>query len=233
MLNEIEHEIVSILQETVEEIPRRNIGVIKPDLSIANNLPAISISNIEFKIEEVGIGRALTTKNNEVEEYFSGDGESVNYVLDGKPLKSTLIVEQPPGERRLENIDYHVDYESGSVIFKSPPEKGSRNILVKYLSPAEIKSVKLIVKYHINIWSMNETQVNRVAINIIKALLKKEEELSLKGIIIKPSGGFSIPADKMPQGVYGKTIECLLETYLQIETPVPRIEKVEMNIENK
>jgi len=229
MLNGIEEAIVNILRESIERVPKENIGTRRPDLNIAGNLPAISITAVEFKIEEVGIGRSFTTKSNEVEERFSGDGERISYILSMKPLKSTLVVEYPPGERRLENVDYYADYESSSVIFKAPPEKGLDNILVRYLTPAEVKSVKLTMKYHVNVWSIDELQVNRITFNIIEALLKREEELTLRGIMIKPTGGFSIPADKMPRGVYGKTIECLLETYLQVETPLPRIERVEIS----
>ncbi|MEM2027638.1 MAG: hypothetical protein QXT30_07790, partial [Candidatus Bathyarchaeia archaeon] len=177
-------------------------------------------------------GRSFTTKNNEVEERFSGDGKRVKYVLSRKPLKPTLVVEHPPGERKLENADYFVNYESGSITFQVPPEEGSNNILVRYLVPAEIKSVKLIMKYHINVWDKDELRVNKITFNIIETLLKREEELNLKSIAIRPTKGFNIPADEMPKGVYGKTIECLLETYLQVEIPFPRIEKVRIEQNN-
>ncbi|MEM2455575.1 MAG: hypothetical protein QXL85_06195 [Candidatus Bathyarchaeia archaeon] len=228
MIDKIEEAIVSVLRENIEGVPKENIGMRKPDLSIAVNLPAISIVNVEFKIEEIGIGRSFATKNNEVEERFSGDGKRVNYTLSRKPLKPTLIVEHPPGERRLENADYFVDYENGSITFQVPPEEGSNNILVRYLIPAEIKSVKLIMKYHINVWDGDELRANKITFSIIEALLKREEDLNLRGVMIKPTGGFSIPADKTPKGVYGRTIECLLETYMQVETPLPRIEKIEI-----
>ncbi|MBS7654099.1 hypothetical protein KEJ43_03390 [Candidatus Bathyarchaeota archaeon] len=205
------------------------MGTKKPDLNVKENLPAISIANIDFKVEEVGIGRSFTAKNNEVKEYFSGDGEKVNFILAKKPLKPTLIVEYPPGERRMENTDYIIDYEGGSVNFRSPPEKGSNNVLIRYLAPAEIKSVKLIMKYHIDVWSKDESQRDKITFDIIRTLLRGEEEFDLKGIIIKPIGGFNIPANEVPKEVYGKTIECLVETYLQVETLLPRIEKIEMS----
>ncbi|MBS7634390.1 hypothetical protein KEJ34_02685 [Candidatus Bathyarchaeota archaeon] len=229
MLSGIEDAIINILQESVEDVPKNNIGMRKPDLNIEENLPAISVANIDFKVEEVGIGRSFTAKNNEVREYFSGDGEKVNFVLTKKPLKPTLIVEYPPGERRLENTDYIIDYGSGSVNFQSPPEKGSNNVLIRYLAPAEIKSVKLIMKYHIYVWSKDESQRDKITFDIIKTLLRGEEEFDLKGIIIKPTGGFNIPANEVPKEVYGKTIECSVETYLQVETLLPRIEKIEMS----
>jgi hypothetical protein len=229
MLSEIENVIINILQESLEDIPKKNIGTRKPDLTIEENLPAISIANIDFRIEEIGIGRSIATKNNEIEEYFSGDGKKINYNLSRKPLKPTLTVEYPPGERRLENKDYVVNYENGSVTFQLPPEEGSNNVLIKYLVPTEIKSVKINMKYHINVWSKDESQKDKIIFDIIKTLLKREDELNLKGIMIKPIGGFNIPANEMPKGVYGKTIECLLETYLQVETPLPRIEKIEIS----
>lgn len=229
MLNEIENDLIAVLQKNVEDVPKENISARKPDLNIEENLPAIYVRNINFKIEEVGIGRVASTKSNEVEERFSGDGEKVNYALSKKPLKPILLVEHPIGRRRNENVDYVVDYKIGLITFKSPPEEGSNNILVKYLVPVETKSVKLNMKYHISVWSRNEAQVNRILFSIIKTFLKEGGELNFKGTLIKPVRGFSIPAEDLPEGVYGKTIECLLETYLQVEIQLPRIEKIEID----
>lgn len=228
MFDEIENDLIAILQKNVGEVPKENISAKMSDLNIEKNLPAIYIRNIDFKIEEVGIGRVASTKSNEVKEYFNGDGEKVNYILSKKPLKPILLVEHPLGRRRTENVDYVVDYKTGLIIFKFPPEEGSNNILVKYLVPVETKSVKLNMKYYISVWSRDEAQVNRILFSIIKTFLKEGERLISKGILIKPVRGFSIPAEDLPEGVYGKTIECLLETYLQVEIQLSRIEKIEI-----
>lgn len=84
------------------------------------------------------------------------------------------------------------------------------------------------MKYHINVWDRDELRANKITFSIIETLLKREEDLNLMGVMIKPTGGFSIPADKTPKGVYGRTVKCLLETYMQVETPLPRIEKIEI-----
>ncbi|MCX8170448.1 MAG: hypothetical protein N3E47_00535 [Candidatus Bathyarchaeota archaeon] len=74
----------------------------------------------------------------------------------------------------------------------------------------------------ISVWGISETQVNKITFDIIKMLPRKEEADLIKGMITKPTRGFSIPADETPKGVYGKIVECLLEIYLRVEIPASK-----------
>lgn len=228
MFSEIENALINTLQESLEAVPKENISTKRPDLSVSKNLPAISIVNVDFDIGEVGVGRSVNTADKENGEFFSGNGQNDSFTLSKKPLRPILSVEHPPGRRREENVDYTVDYEKGVITFRSPPEKGSDNVMIKYLIPLETKGIKVNLRYQISVWSKDEVQRDKIAVDVIKTLLREEEAFDSRGFSIKPLKGFNPPLDEAPKGVYGKTIECLAEAYLQVEIPLPRIEKIEI-----
>jgi len=228
MFSKIEDAIITALRENLGAVLKENISTKKPDFGVKGNLPAVSIGNVDFKIDEVGIGRSVDTTDKETHESFSGDGERKSFTLSTKPLRPILSVEHPAGIRRKENVDYVVDYGNGMITFQSPPEEGSENVMIKYLLPLETRGVKFNLRYHITVWSRDEVQRGKLTVDVIKTLLKEEEAFNSKGIFIKPLKGFNCSLDEAPEGIYGKTVECLAEAYLQVEIPLPRIEKIEI-----
>jgi len=229
MFSRIETAIIKVLQDNLKSVTKDNIRAKKPDLNVEKNLPVISLTNVDFDIEEVGIGGSTGTSREGLQDIFSGDGKKREFTLTKKPLRPITKAEHPLGERKRETDDYTVDYEKGIITFRSPPEKGRNNILIKYLPPAEIMGLNFDLKYHLNIWARDEAQRDAITIDVIKTLLKEGGALGRQGIFIRPIKGFSVSStEEVPKGVYGKTLEYLIETELQVEIPVPRIEKIEV-----
>lgn len=226
MFKKIETAIIKVLQENLKTVPKDNIGVKKSKLG--ENLPAISLTNHDFEVKDVGVGRSIGGEGRELQDTFSGDGKTKEFTLKEKPLRPTIAVEHPPG-RRLTEAEYSVDYEKGVVTFHSPPEKSKENISVKYLKPAEIKGLRLNLRYHLNVWAGDEAQRDAITLEVIETLLREEDTLNRQGISIKPSKGFNTPPNKdLPREIHGKTIEYLIEADLQVEIPLPRMEKIEL-----
>ena len=228
MFTEIESIIIDVLQRNLGSVPKQNISAKKPDLGEKKSLPAISVENIDFEADEVGVGRSVDTVDKQREEFFDGDGKKKSFKLGEKPVRPVLSVEHPVGTRRRREIDYTVDYEKDIVYFRSPPAKGERNIAIRYQMPLETKGVKFKLRYHIDVWSEDEAEENRITVEVIKALLREEETFNRKGVLIKPVRGFSRSQGKAPAKVSGKTLEYLFEAYLHVEVPVPRIERIEI-----
>jgi hypothetical protein len=229
MFSRIETAIVKVLQDNLKSVPKDNIRATKPDLNVEKNLPAISLTNVDFDIKEIGIGGSIGANEEGLQDVFSGDGKKREFTLTKKPLRPITKVEHPLGKQKKESDDYTVDYGKGIIAFRSPPEKGRNNILIKYLPPAETKGLKFNLKYHLEIWARDEGQRDAITIEVIKTLLKEGSPLVRQGITIRPIKGFNVPPDEeVPKGVYGKTLEYLIETELQVEIPLPRIERIEV-----
>jgi hypothetical protein len=228
MFSRIETAIVKVLQDNVKSVPKDNIRAKKPDPKVAKNLPAISFTNVDFNVEEIGIGGSTGPNKEGLQDIFSGNGQKREFTLINKPLRPITKVEHPSGKEKKENTDYTVDYGKGIITFRSPPEKGRNNILIKYLPPAETKGLKFNLKYHLETWAKDESQRDTITIDVIKTLLKEGSALVKQGIFIKPIKGFNVNADEVPAGVYGKTLEYLVETELQVEISLPRIEEIEV-----
>ena len=226
MFNKIETAIIRVLQENLTDVPNANIGTKRPESD--KNLPAISLTNIDFAVDEVGIGRFIGEEDIEQQETFSGDGKKRGFTLTEKPLGQVIVVEHPPGKRLKENEDFTVDYETGMINVHAIPEKGENNIVIRYTEPARIKGLKFNLRYHFNVWATDEVQRDSITVRVVEILLREEESLNQQEIFIKPIKGFNISDGEVPNGVYGKTIEYAVETELLVRTPVPRIEKVEV-----
>ena len=228
MFSRIETAIIKILQDNVKSVPKDNIRAKKPDFKVEKNLPAISFTNVDFNVEEIGIGGSTGPNKEGLQDVFSGDGKKREFTLAKKPLRPITKVEHPTGKEKKENTDYTVDYGKGMITFRSPPQKGRNNILIKYLPPAETKGLKFNLKYHLETWARDESQRDTITIDVIKTLLKEGSALVKQGIFIKPIKGFNVHEDEVPAGVYGRTLEYLVETELQVEIPLPRIEEIEV-----
>jgi hypothetical protein len=228
MFGIIETSIVKILQENIKSVPKDNIQSMKPDLKIGKNLPAISVVNMDFKIEEIGIGGS-TGPNKQLQDIFSGDGKKTKFTLTKKPLRPITKVEHPLGKQKKESDDYIVDYGKGSITFHSPPQEGKDNILIKYLLPFETKGLKFDMKYFLQIWTHDKAQRDSITIDVIKTLLKEASTLVQQGILIKPIRGSNYSlGEEIPEGVYIKTLEYSVKTELNVEIPFPRVEKIEI-----
>ena len=226
MFNKIETAIIKVLQDHLNAVPKENIGVKKPELS--GSLPAISLTNIDYEIKDVDVGRSISRQGKEIQDTFNGDGKRKEFALTEKPLRPLIHVEHPR-EKKLREDDYDVDYEKAVVIFYSPPKRGKDNIVITYNKPTEIKGLKFNLRYHLNVWAEDESQRDAVTMKVIEILLREEDALNRQGIFVKPVKGFNIaPSENVPEEIYGKTTEYLIETDLQIEVPRPRIEKVEV-----
>jgi len=222
MFNKIDTAIINVLRDNLKSVPKDSIGIKEPK---PKNLPSITLTNEDFEIKEVGIGRSIGGEGRETQETFSGDGKKTEFALTEKPVKPFIGVEYPAG-KRLEERNYKVDFEKNLIIFQTPPEKGKDNVLVKYNKPLEVKTLKFNLRYHLNIWGENETQRDEIAIEVIETLLRNEELLSQQGIGISPVKGFNIPPNNDKEKMCGKTLEYLVETDHQVPTEVTRIEKI-------
>jgi hypothetical protein len=227
MFNKVETTIIKILQDHLQTVPKKNIDT-KPDFK---RLPAISVSNVNFEIDEVGLGRSIGGVGREATDVFNGDSKNREFTLTEKPLKPILSIEHPI-KKRLRESDYFIDYEKGVIVFQTPPSKGDQNVSVKYLKPFDTKGLKLNITYHVNIWAKDENQRDEITVETIKTLLREEDTLTQQGISIKPIKGFNIlNGEDIPKGVYGKTLEYEVKTDLHVEIPLPRIEKIEIQQE--
>ena len=228
MFNKIENAIIKVLQENLKVVPKDNIGTKKTDFQADKSLPAISLTNIDFDIEEVGIGRFIGEEDIELQETFSGDGKKRELPLTEKTLGQLIAVEHPPGRRLKESDDFKVNYESSMINLHSTPQKGENNIVVRYIETTQIKGLKFNLRYHLNVWATDEAQRDSITIEVVEILLREEESLNQQEIFIKPIKGFNISDGEVPKGVYGKTIEYIVKTELQVKIPIPRIEKIEV-----
>ena len=223
MFSKVESAIIKVLKDNLKTVPNENIiiGEIK-----TNSLPVISINNVDFEVKEVGFGRSVGSV--ELKDVFSGDSKTKKFTLKVKPLKPIIDVEYPPGNKLKENA-YTVDYESAVITFISAPKKAKDNILIKYLKPTETKGMTYNLRYHLNIWGKDETQRDAITVDVMKTLLKEEDSLNREDMILKPTRGFNIPQNGEPQkGAHGKTLEYIIETGLEVEIPLTRIEKIEI-----
>lgn len=228
MFNKVENAIIRILRDNLKSVSKDNIGTKKIKL---DSLPAISIANVDFEVKEVGFGRSVGGL--ELQETFSGDAKTVEFTLKTKPLKPIVGVEYSSGNR-LNETDYSVDYEKGIIKFLSPPKKAKENIIVKYLKPTEMKGLRFNLRYNLNIWAKDETQRDSITVDVMETLLREEDSFNGEDMAIKPIKGFNTPQnDDVPKGIQGKTLEYLIESGLQVEIPLTRIEEVEIELPAK
>ena len=225
MFNRIESAIIEVLKEQLQSVPKGNIDIKKP--KPGGKLPAISVANVSFDVKDVGVGSTIGGENARAHEKFSGDGERTEFILSEKPVRPLIAVEHPPGSR-LNEADYTVDYGRGVVIFRTSPKKGADNISVKYLKPFEIKGLRLNLIYHIYVWASDEAQWDKIAVEVLEAVLREETSLDKQGVYMKLVKGFNTSIDNEAENVFGKTLEYMIEADLRVEVPYPRMEKIDV-----
>jgi len=225
MLTEIEDRLVKILQEKVVEVPGENIVInIKPE-----KLPAVIISNLDFKFENAGLAENIDEGKIELEERFNSDGVKTSYKLQEKPLKNSVHVESPPGTPLAEKDDYVINHEEGSIGFRTAPPKGKNNIFVKYLSQRSVmtlKGLKVKALYSIDVWGADRVEADSIAEKVVKALLTVEDELLAEGVESKPVEGMVLVEEESKAKKI--RLKYMFERELRVEKLVGPIEKIEI-----
>lgn len=217
MFVELEDKIVEVLRGKIKEVPRENITIDREP----NNPPAITISNITFKVGRASL--AEDEEGEEINEVFNGNGVKKAFKLREKPT-TIIAVESPKGRGIREIDDYTVDYDEGVVVFRKAPSKGRGNIVVKYVSARRRMMVvrfKLKAKYNISIVAQDRVQVDRIAESVVKTLTELEDELEKIGGSLKPVKGKRI--ENKINLVY------LAEIEFKLEKPIPPIERIEVS----
>lgn len=205
-----------------ELIPAENIMIGELD----TNKTSISLINTGFTIEELGIGGSGGVKQEEVIEKFHPNGKTEHFNLSKKPLRPLIRVENPIGTVKNEPDDYIADYESGKISFRSPPEKGKESVQVKYQiarTVGETRKLKFMLVYSISVWADDLQEKNLLTLEVIKALYRERNTLINSGIDeMKLIKGYSADARK------ASIVEYHVETTIQIEMPLPPIERIEI-----
>jgi len=228
MLTEIEEKLVKVFQEKLDNVPKKNIAVnIKH-----SSLPAVIISNLEFKFDSNSLAENLDQGHIQIEEKFDSDGTATSYELKEKPLKRSVIVESPPGTLLTEK-DCTINYVDSSISFRKAPAKGKNTILVRYNSQKRImtlKSLKVEALYAIDVLSESRKEADSLAEKVVKTLLTIVNQSLGEGVEIKPIAG-NLQTDEKGQTIKIQ-LKCIVETEVRVEQVVGPMEKVEITSKN-
>lgn len=233
MLNSIITEISEVLQKGLQDkVDKRNILTIrKVDLSESSSLPKVAVYDAGFKFEEIGLNGSLGDAREEVAERFDGDGKRTIFQLHDKPVRPLLDVEEGSAKKN-EIDDYKVNYDSGAIKFRSPPTKGEKNVIVRYMLPratGEIKGLRLSIDCRIDIWAVDQKNCDDITIDVMKTLLLSKENLSSKGIRVIPVNGAAIEDGSSSNNVHGRRLTYTLETDLQVRIDGSIIKKIHIS----
>jgi len=228
LIREITETLTQTLKEQMKTVPKASIT--SDEKQAKAKPPSVAVFNPEFTVEESSLSGSEPERKETHEEKFNGDGRIVEFTLSQQPLRP-LSVEQPAGELRREPDDYSVDYLHSKVSFRVPPEKGKGNIVIRYTgakSSAELRSLRLNLKYLIEISGEDESQRDEITLDVLRSLVIAKELLGHQGVTFRILGGRN---DDLDHGTTGKnadlkTVECLAQTKLTIEMPSGVMEKI-------
>jgi len=217
MFIELEDKIIDVLRSNIKEVPKENIvanGKVKGQ-------PSINVSNVAFKIERPSLSE--DEEGEKSSEVFSGTGSDRRFVLKEKP-SSIIGVESPKGKELQEWDNYTVNIEEGLVLFRNPPAKGVKNIIVNYISKTKklkVIRVKIKAKYNVIVSSVDRKILDNVTESIIKSLIRAEKDFEKMSVTLKPAIGKRIAEDQISLVYYAE---------FEIETAeiIPPIEKIEI-----
>jgi hypothetical protein len=221
LFSKIESAVAELLRTNIKNIPAESIGAKRKKQ--AAELPIISIVNVDFEFKEQGIGRSVPGDLESLET-LNGDGKRTEFTLTQKILKPFIRVEHPPGTL-LKDTEYRVDYAKNTLSFNIAPLKGAGNVLVEYRKPVEQKSLRLNLRYHIQVWASSPEERDDLTVQVMEILLRDDDVLSNQGIQITPVKGFNVATD---DDVYVRSLEYLIQTDLTVAVELPRIEAVEL-----
>lgn len=121
--------LLNFLKENVKDVSSENITY-----GESEGIPRIEVYCLNSEIIQKSIGESERILKEERIEYFNGTGSRRNFKLKELPIRPLVSVESPKGHILRENVDFNVDYVKGIVSFKSAPEKGKNNVIIKYYS---------------------------------------------------------------------------------------------------
>lgn len=228
MIREITETLTQTLKEQLKTVPKANVT--SEEKLAKGKPPSVAVFNPEFTVEESSLSGSEPERKETHEEKFNGDGRVIGFTLSQQPLRP-LVVEHPVGETRREPDDYSVDYLHSKVNFRVPPEKGKGNIVIRYAgakSSAELRSLRLNLKYLIEILGEDESQRDEITLDVLRSLVMAKELLEHQGVSFRILGGRN---DDLDHGATGKNadlkiIECMAQTKLTIELPTGVMEKI-------
>ncbi len=227
-MREITETLTQTLKEQLKTVPKASIT--SEEKEAKAKAPSIAVLNPEFTVEESSLSGSEPERKETHEEKFNGDGRISEFTLSQQPLRP-VSVEHPLGETRRDPDDYTVDYLHSKVNFRIPPEKGKGNVVIRYTgakSSAELRSLRLNLKYLIEINGEDESQRDEITLDVLRSLVIAKELLEHQGVTFRILGGRN---DDQDHGTAGKsanlkTIECLAQTKLTIEMPTGVMEKI-------
>jgi hypothetical protein len=228
MIEEVDEAILEALRKGLAELlPPENVVLGEPG---GERPKAVFLNNIDFTVEELGIGSSGGIKKEEVSESLEGDGARKDFQLSQKPLFPLIGVESPLGTARHEPDDFGVDYSGGIISFRLPPEKG-KEIQIRYHiahAVAETRCLKFALSYALTIWAEDQLERDRITLEAVKVLYQERPELEKRGVSdIRLVRGFS-EGSALDRRRRASTLQYLVETTISIEMPLPAIERIEI-----
>ncbi len=228
LIQRITETITETLREQLKTVPKTSITTREKSEKVKT--PGIIVSNPEFAVAESSLSGSEPERKETREEKFSGDGRSSEFTLTQKAARP-VTVEYPVGEPRREPDDYSVDYTENKVKFRTAPDKGKANIIIRYTgarSSAELRSLQLNLKYLIEVSGEDGAQRDEVTLDVLRALVIAKELLEREGVNFRIQGGRNDENNhESGSGTSSlKSIECLAETKLTVEMPTGVMEKI-------
>lgn|GEM_PF-2932189 len=229
MFKVIDSALLTLLKQKVE-LPDDALMVGDIDPKERMTFPCVAFRDEDFTLEELSLGSEGNETREKSEETFSGDGETKAFKLSSKPLRPTVKVESPPGVHLKQGVDFTVDYESGEVVFSSPPGKGQKNITISYNPSKGVavdRGLKASARYYIDVWADGRDSCDAVAVKIVEALLIGRDDLAKLGVHVRPLGGCRLKVEGLSK-IVGRRLEYIMDTEVHVRIPVPPIEKIEL-----
>jgi hypothetical protein len=230
MLPEVDEAILEALRDNLTNIPKKDI-VIQKSTTPPKKTPSLYVWNKAFQASDTSIGGTGPESSESVQDEFDGDGRRTQFELSGRPLRSQLTLEYPPGRAREEGTHFKVDYTTGVVTLSTPAEKG-RKIVVRFLSSkgaGEAKMLRLKLVYDLDVWASDPSEIGAVTNQVASAIILSRESLAAKGIQLRLVQGRDLPAQNgTPSEMYCKSLECVAEADMQVKIPYTRMEKIVM-----
>jgi hypothetical protein len=189
-------ELVGLIKKDVTSVKEENVvsGFIRyPNLSdpfnLSSSLPLLLVYDEGFTFEPENLGLSYGESRDETSQDFSCDGKNSEFKLSRLPVRPLISVETPMGNKLSEYEDFVVNYKSGVLKFRTSPSKGKNNLKVRYLANGgvgESKGIRLRVKCLIDCFAKDIYECDKLVLEVIKAIMTSNEELSYRGINIKP-----------------------------------------------
>ncbi len=231
MLPEVDQTILEAIRENVSTVPKSTVVIQKSQVP-PKKIPAIYLWNRGFTASDLSIGANAPETGDIVEDVFDGDARKTTFKLSTVPLRPLLLVETPANRVKKEGRDFTVDYSAGSLTLLDPPERGRKNMRVRYHSAkgsGEVKGLRVKLIYNVDVWASEQKESGSIVNEVASILLKTRESFESKGIQLKLTRGRDLTArDGIPDGVFCKRLECVAEADMFVKIPIPRIEKIEL-----